>query len=117
MQVLLRTDNHIEGTQELTNHVESVVTESLSRFGPQVTRVEVHLADLNSKSKTTEHDTRCTMEARLGGLNPVTVSHVANTVHQAIDGAAETLVETLERTVGKIGNKKGRVPYGGETQL
>lgn len=117
MQVLLRTDNHIDGTQELTQHVESVVKDTLARFGSQVTRVEVHLSDVNGKTKEADHDKRCVMEARLGGLQPVTVTHIAATLHQVVDGAADILVETLERAVGKIGNKKGRTSYGGDQTI
>jgi hypothetical protein len=117
MQVLLNTDNHIRGSAELTRRVEDTVTESLLRFEPQVTRVEVHLADVNSAAKTTGNDKRCVMEARLSGLKPITVSHEGATIDQVVDGATETLVQTLERTLGKIGNKKGRTSYGGDQTI
>jgi hypothetical protein len=117
MQVLLKTDNHIRGSAELARRVDETVTDSLRRFEPQVTRVEVHLADLNSAAKETDNDKRCVMEARLAGLKPITVSHDAATIDQAVERAADTLVQTLERTLGKIGNKKGRTPYGGDSAL
>jgi hypothetical protein len=117
MQVLLHTDNHIEGSARLTRHVEETVTESMRRFEPQVTRVEVHLSDLNSSAKETDNDKRCVMEARLSGLKPITVSHDGATIDQVIDGAMETLVETLDRTLGKIGHKKGRTSYGGDQRI
>jgi hypothetical protein len=117
MQVLLRTDNHIPGSAELTRRVDETVTDSLKRFEPQVTRVEVHLTDLNSAAKETDNDKRCVMEARLSGLKPITVSHDAATIDQAVDGAADTLIETLDRTLGRIGQKKGRTPYGGDPSI
>ncbi len=54
------------------------------RFSPQVTRVEVHLADENGE-KAIGDDKRCVMEARLGGLKPCAVSFQAASVTQAVD--------------------------------
>lgn len=116
MQVQLSTDNHIEGTAELARHVESVVKDSVRRFGDQVTRVEVHLADENSKVKGGGNDKRCTMEARLAGLQPLSVTHHGASIDQVIDGAADKLEKILHRTIGRLGDAKGRVPFSGDGQ-
>jgi hypothetical protein len=114
MQVLVTTDNHIDGTVRLKQFVESDVRSSMERFGPQLTRVDVHLKDLNSDKKEIGDDKRCVVEARLGGLQPITVSHDAATVDQAVSGALETLERAMDRTIEKVGHKKGRTPAGGE---
>lgn len=116
MQVLLSTDNHIDGTDELTARVEGEVRATLDRFADQITRVEVHLNDTNGP-KGGDRDLRCMMEARLSGHQPVAVSCEAASLDEAVTGAAETLEKSLDRLVGKLGQKKGRTPFGGEPAL
>ena len=103
MQIQVNTDNQIEGGEALTRLVEDVVRDVLSRFADQITRVEVHLSDENSSQKAGGDDKRCMMEARLAGLRPISASHRDATVEQAIDGAAEKLETSLERTLGRLG--------------
>ncbi len=102
MNIQVYTDNHIEGSAELKSQVEAVVVSALERYRDRITRVEVHLADQNSSQKFGDRDKRCLMEARLGGLQPVAVSHDAATLEQALDGAADTLQKTLDRTLGRL---------------
>ena len=101
MQVLVNTDSNIEGRQKLTDNVTSVVEAALERFSDQITRVEVHLGDENSH-KGGENDKRCMMEARPEGRPPTAVTHHANSVEDAVDGAAEKLKSALERTFGRL---------------
>lgn len=114
MIVQVKTDNHVQGSAELTAEVEEVLEDALARFHPRVTRVEVHLSDVNSQQKHSDNDKRCVMEARLAGLKPVAVSHQGSTVAQAMEGAAETLQQTLLRTLGRLEHAKGRTSYAGE---
>src|SRR5688572_27549769 len=86
MQIQVHTENHIEGNAALTNQVENSLSGALDRFGPQIMRVEVYLNDLNGP-KSGSRDIRCTLEARLAGSEPVAISHDAETLEQAIDGA------------------------------
>jgi ribosome-associated translation inhibitor RaiA len=112
MQVQLNTDRQITVDDELAHQVEAVVERVLSRFADQITRVEVHLSDVNSH-KGGHDDKRCMPEARLAGLESMAISHQAATLQQAIDGAAKKLEMALESTLGRLGNKKGRTSYGG----
>jgi ribosome-associated translation inhibitor RaiA len=116
MQVQLNTDRQITVDDELAHQVEAAVESALSRFGDQITRVEVHLSDVNS-DKGGDDDKRCVLEARLAGLRPVAVSHQAATLQQAIDGAAKKLERSLDSTLGRLGDKKGRSSYGGDQIL
>lgn len=114
MQILLNSDNHIKITSELKTIVDTEVEHALQQFGDRVTRVEVHISDENSRAKDTENDKRCLMEARLAGLQPVAVSHRGSTIEQAVEGAAEKLRETLNQTVERLNNPKGRTSFAGE---
>jgi ribosomal subunit interface protein len=114
MQILINTDNHIDGNEGLRAHVESAVAGAMERFGNRVTRVEVQLTDENSSKKGGDNDKRCAMEARVAGLSPIAVSDLAPTVHQAVDGALGKLEKTLERTFAKRDDPKGRTSFSGE---
>ena len=102
MQIQINTDDNIEGSDRLAQQVEAVVRDALDRFGEQITRVEVHLSDANSGQKGGVDDKRCLLEARLAGLQPIAVSHEAETMRQAVGGATEKLVRTLESTLGRL---------------
>lgn len=104
MKVQLNTDKNIKADERLREHVQGVIEGSLDRFGEQVTRVEVHLADVNAH-KRSQRDKRCTMEARLRGRRPTAVTHHADTVRDAIDGAADKLVRALENELGRLGRR------------
>jgi ribosomal subunit interface protein len=114
MVIQVNTDNHIENSQSLTEHVQSVVADALERFGNRVTRVVVQLTDENSAQKSGDDDKRCAMEARLAGLSPIAVTQHAGTVHQAVDGAVVKLERSIERILAKRDGPKGRTSMSGE---
>ena len=109
MQVLVNSDHHIVGGEDLTGRVQGVVEGRLDRFDGRITRVEVHLNDLNSL-KLGERDKRCMMEARVGGMKPIAVTHEAPTLTEAIHVAADKLERAIERALGKLADTQGRTP-------
>jgi hypothetical protein len=113
MLVHITTDNHIQGRERLVREVEASVEESLARFAPQLTRVEVHLSDENGK-KTGEADKTCKLEARLAGLAAVGVTGSGGNVDQAVATALEKLHHLLDHKLGRLADRKGRPSYGGD---
>lgn len=103
MKIQFNTDNNITGTEELRLHIEESVEKSLSRFSERITRVEVHLGDENSH-KTGAFDKRCLIEARLNGMQPVSVTNHGNTDEQALKGALDKLKAALDTVVGRARN-------------
>ena len=101
MHVEINSDNHIHAGEPLRAEVRATVESALDRFAARVTRVEVHLGDVNSKKNTTD-DKRCMMEARLSGLPPVAVTHHADSLTLAIQGAAEKLERAIGKTLGRL---------------
>lgn len=99
MQIQLNTDNRIVGSEALAARVDRTVRPALDRFVDRVTRLEVHLNDVNGARAG--DDKRCMLEARVAGEEPVAVSHQAATFELAIDGAKEKLVRALDRVAGK----------------
>ncbi len=106
MQIQVNTDDNIEGREELIQHVGAEMRNSLGRFSDQITRIEIHLSDENA-GKSGSNDKRCLMEARLAGRKPEAVSHEANTIEEAFNGAAGKLRRSLESTLGRLTDHKG----------
>jgi ribosome-associated translation inhibitor RaiA len=100
MQVIFRTDNHIEGHDRLATYASEVVTHVLGRFDEHVTRVDVHLSE--SGSKDASERTRCVMEAHVGGKPPVAVSHLGEDEGASLDGGAKKLRRALDTVFGKM---------------
>lgn len=103
MQIQINTDKNVSGHEALAQSVEDVLRRVLSRFSDQITRIEVHLSDENSAAKSGMTDKRCLLEVRLAGLQPIAVSEQAQTVGQAVTGAAQQMVNLLETELGKRG--------------
>jgi ribosomal subunit interface protein len=104
MQVQVHTDANIEGREGLVKHVTEVVEHTLARYKVRITRVEVHLSDEHGKSGV--NDKKSVMEARVEGHQPVAVTAFADTLHQAIDGAADKLLRALENTFGRLDDRR-----------
>ena len=110
MQVFLNTDPNIDGRQRMADHLKAVVRDALGRFGGSVTRVEAHIADGNSQARSHSDQIQCTLEARLGGLQPVVVKDHAATAHQAIDSALVKLKRALTTRLGKLESHRKVTP-------
>lgn len=107
MQIQVNTDHNIEGREALAVHVTDVVKSTLSRVSGYITRVEVHLGD-EIGHKSGKDDKRCVMEARLEGRQPLAATHHADTLHQAVDGAAHKLIRVIESDIGRLHDQKAR---------
>jgi ribosome-associated translation inhibitor RaiA len=114
MQVQVETDNAVEGREKLIEHVEGVIRDAVDRYEGQVTHVEAHLGDVNSAEKSGARDMRCMFEARVAGLKNIAVRHQAESLHLAIEGAADKLTKALESTLGKLQDRQRRHPGTGE---
>ena len=101
MHIQVNTDNNITGSEELTSRYTSVVEKGLMRFSDRITRVEAHLSDTNSH-KQGGADKRCVLEARLNGLDPIAVSHQAESLDLAVNAATDKMKRALDTTLGKL---------------
>jgi ribosome-associated translation inhibitor RaiA len=95
------------GDDDFTGRVEAAIRGGLSRFEDQLTRIEVHLADVNA-SKGGAADKRCMIEARPTHHQPVAVTHQADTIPLAIDGAIEKVLKVLDKALAARTDHKGR---------
>ncbi len=114
MHVEVRTDNHIQGSEKLFEEISDGLKDALKHHADQITRVEVHLADVNGP-KGAANDKRCLMEVRLAGHQPIVASHQAGTIDDAVDGATAKLSRSLESTLGRLHDPKGpQTSIGGD---
>ena len=101
MQIQINSDHHISASPELAARIQSMVRDALERYSDRITRVEVHLNDLNSV-KGGSNDKRCLMEARVAGFGPIDANHEADSLDLAIDGAMEKLERAIEHKLGRL---------------
>jgi hypothetical protein len=61
----------------------------------------MHLGDENA-GKHGDSDKRCMLEARLANLAPIAVTHQAESLQMAFEGALEKLDRALGNAIGKL---------------
>jgi ribosome-associated translation inhibitor RaiA len=109
MNIQINTDHHIQGTSALIAKFNSTIESALSRMSDHITSVQVHLSDENG-DKRGENDKRCMLEARLQGRQPIIVINHAATLEQALDGAADKLINLSESTLGRQRDRRSHKP-------
>ncbi|TXK64919.1 HPF/RaiA family ribosome-associated protein [Alkalisalibacterium limincola] len=110
MKIHLNTDNHISASEGLSERADRVVGGALERFADRLTRVEAHISDVNSHKTGDGVDKRCVLEARVAGHQPVAVTEDAETVEQALSGAAQKLKRALDSMFGKLDRRPEKAP-------
>lgn len=81
--------------------VRDKVQSQLGHLTAHLTRVEVHLRDDNSPSKSSHNDKRCLMEARPKGRQPLAVEQDGEDIYQVISEAAGKLSRSVQKLVDK----------------
>jgi ribosomal subunit interface protein len=87
----------------LRSYVEHNLSEVLKHYSERLTRVEVHLRDLNSHQKN-GIDKHCLIEARPRGMDPVVAEHDAPEFKDAVHQAALKLERGLQHRIDKLKN-------------
>jgi ribosome-associated translation inhibitor RaiA len=101
MQVLVRHDDTIRGSERLIEMATATIESVLGRFVENITTVEVHFADENGK-KAGGDDVRCSIEVRFEGRKPIGVKHHASDLEVALEAAAEKMARMLDHQLGRI---------------
>jgi ribosome-associated translation inhibitor RaiA len=103
MQVQVES-NHIEGSAELQDWVGSTVVDELERYADLLTRIEIHVGDVNAQ-RSGPQDKRCQIEARPKGHTSISVTHEADSLDLAVAGAAKKMSHALDHLVGRLSPK------------
>lgn len=101
MLIQVNTGRQTGGSADLKTYVQEFVEGKFRRFAERITRVEVHLNDENTAKKAGGNDKRCQVEVRLAGLQPLSVTHHADSHDQALDGAVGKMHSLIDTTLGK----------------
>ncbi|MDG1330735.1 MAG: HPF/RaiA family ribosome-associated protein [Crocinitomicaceae bacterium] len=101
MKVQFNTDKNITGKESLEAYVAGRISDGLRQFDEKITRIEVHLSDENAH-KTGKDDIHCKLEARLEGLQPITVTGKGETKEKAVSDSISKMKAVLSTTVGKM---------------
>ncbi|MGA9587472.1 MAG: HPF/RaiA family ribosome-associated protein [Terracidiphilus sp.] len=107
MRIQVNSDKTIHVDAGLTRLVKDEATRNLDRFAKDLTRVEIHLSDIDNK-RTGRADKRCLVEVRPAGGRPVTASTIAKTTESAVDGALKKMKRLLTTSFGKKGRQAAR---------
>ena len=84
----------VPSSDAIEEFVRAEIDRAVGRFADRLTRIEVHLADVNA-SKSGPADKRCRLEARPAGRDPLIAEDISNDMYEAISGA----VGKLERVI------------------
>lgn len=102
MRIQINSDKTINVDADLTRLVKDKSTSALDRFAEKLTRVEIHLSDIDNK-KTGRPDKRCLIEVRPAGDRPLAASAIATTTESAVEGALGKMKRSLTTFFGKRG--------------
>ena len=103
MQIQVNS-KHSNGSVRQQEWVSATLQGELKRFDDFLTRIEVHLSDDNAH-KSGADDKRCQIELRPKGHQPLSVTHKAASLEQAVNGAAEKAYNALEHLMGRLASK------------
>lgn len=96
MHIEINTSNFTY-SDSLESHVYESIDRTFGRYADHVTRVEIHLADLNGDMKSGPDDKRCLIEARPAGLNPLVVEDRNSDFYEAVANATDKMRTVLEK--------------------
>jgi hypothetical protein len=106
MQFMFNSDNQIDGDTGMAEHVEGMVRTKLSRVEERLTRVEVHVRDVDGP-RSGANDKRAIVELRPAGLAPISGSDEADTIDAAVSRATDKALTAFDRQIGKMTTRKG----------
>lgn len=106
MTTQVNRDSTIKVDASLKNFVRAEISRILGRFEDKLTRVEVHLSDINSR-KTGPPDKRCLVEARPAGARAISTSAVAARLDAAVGQALRKMQRALTSFYGRQSRASG----------
>lgn len=106
MQFQFNSDNQVAGDDGLADRVEALVRSKLDRVKDRLTRVEVHVGDVNGP-RGGGGDKHCVVEIRPNGMDPISATDQAISIEIAVRSAATKVLSAYDRQIGKRTSRKG----------
>ena len=105
MQFQFNSDNRVVGDAQAAEKIESLVRGRLDHVTDRLSRVEVHIGDVNGPKGG--DDIRCMVELRPTGMQPISASHEAASAEIAATSATDKALTAFNRQVGRQTSRKG----------
>lgn len=105
MQIQFNSGSRIDGGADVSGAVEARVRERLARFDGRLTRIEIHVRDVDG-DRNGPRGVSARIEARPARGAPVATSDNARTADAAVSGALGKLVSLLDTAFGKSGGTR-----------
>ncbi len=102
MKIQVNSDKTIAVDASLIRFVEGEVRRLLGRFAIRLTRVEIHLSDVDN-TKRGQPDKRCLIEVRPAGARPLSATGQATKVAYAVSHALGKIQRSLTTFFGRRG--------------
>jgi hypothetical protein len=109
MRIQINSDKNIAADMEFRRSTRAEINRVVERFKDKLTRIEVHLSDVNSW-KSGKQDKRCVLEARPAGRQPIAVTASAGTVDYALRSSLAKLRNKLNSSFARVDRIRRRVP-------
>ena len=103
MQIQINPGSGITLSEALEQHIHDKLETLEKRFGDRLTRVEVHLEDINGPKGGP--DKHCKLEARPSGLEPAIAESTTEDAYEGISLSTDRLKKVLETQLGKRGER------------
>ncbi|MEV4049974.1 HPF/RaiA family ribosome-associated protein [Amycolatopsis sp. NPDC049688] len=104
MEIRIDTSKKVHGGDELAQRLTGEFETALARFAGDIDILQVHVG---GDANPGDRHRRCVLEARPAGHAPVVVTHHAETVLEACQGATHKLESVLETKYGRARHHKG----------
>ena len=102
MKIQINSDRTINVDATLSSTIQAEANRVLDRFETKLTRVEIHLSDIDNQ-KSGRADKRCLVEVRPSGDKPMTASATTATTESAVDQALRKMQRSLTTFFGRKG--------------
>lgn len=100
MLVQINTDSRVECSEDATAAMEARLRERLARFADRLTRIEVHLRDVDG-DRNGPQGIEAKIEVRPAGGEPMVTTDNGADAEAAMAGALRKVVDSLDRAFGK----------------
>jgi hypothetical protein len=105
VKIQVNSDKNVSVDARMNRFVRGEVNRAIGRFRNKLTRVEVHLSDVNGHKRGVL-DKRCLIEARSVGRRPLAVRISAARVDSAVRGSLLKMQRALETHFGRASSSR-----------
>lgn len=96
MKILVNSGHNIVVDAAMEQSLAGSVSARLAHFDDRITRVELHLSDVDGANRAGPRQMQCVLEVRLAGRQPDTVTASAATIEHAVRDASDKMHHLLD---------------------